>query len=60
MKKAKKILKEREYKEMILWCLEKNKNARKFYEKQGGILSGKRKFKIGDKYYSEVSYKYEL
>ena len=58
--KAKEILRKRGYKEAILWCLEENKNARNFYEKVGGRLYKKRLFKIGDTYYNEVSYKYNL
>ncbi len=58
--KAKEILKSRGYNEVILWCLKENKNGRNFYEKVGGKLDGERKFKIGNKYYDEVSYKYNL
>ena len=60
VKKAKEILKERGYKEMIIWCLKENRTGRNFYEKQEGVLDKERKFKIGDKYYDEVSYKYIL
>lgn len=35
LKKAMDILKERSYKEILIWCLEENKEARKFYEKMG-------------------------
>ena len=58
--KAFDILKERGYKEMIIWCLKENRAGRNFYEKQGGFLYKERKFKIGDKEYDEVSYKYKL
>ena len=58
--KAKEILKSRGYNEVILWCLKENKNGRNFYEKVEGKLDGERKFKIGNKYYDEVSYKYNL
>lgn len=58
--KAKEILKERGYEEVLLWCLEENKNARNFYEKVGGKLYKERLFKIGNIYYNEVSYKYNL
>ena len=60
VEKAKEILKERGYKEMIIWCLKENGAGRNFYEKQGGVLDKERKFKIGDKEYDEVSYKYKL
>ena len=58
--KAKEILKERGYKEAILWCLKENKNARNFYEKVGGRLYKERLSEIGNIYYDEVSYKYNL
>ena len=58
--KAKEIFRKRGYKEVILWCLKENRNGRNFYEKVGGKLYKERKFKIGDKYYDEVSYKYNL
>lgn len=45
---------------MILWCLEENYLSRKFYEKMGGKLGTKRKIKIGEKSYSEVSFIYNL
>lgn len=45
---------------MIIWCLKENRTGRNFYEKQGGVLNKERKFKIGDKDYDEVSYKYKL
>ena len=60
LEKAEEMLKNNGYKEMIIWCLQENKIGRNFYEKQGGILYKERKFKIGNKYYSEVSYKYKL
>ena len=58
--RAMEILKSRGYNEVILWCLKENRNGRNFYEKIGGKLYNERKFKIGDKYYDEVSYKYNL
>lgn len=60
IKRAKEILRKRGYKEVILWCLKENKNGRNFYEKVGGKLYKERLFKIGDIYYDEVSYKYNL
>ena len=45
---------------MILWCLEKNKNGRSFYEKMEGKLYNKRNIEIGNKEYGEVCYKYNL
>lgn len=59
-KKAMQILKDKGYKEVVIWCLKENKNARKFYEKIGGKLCNERKIAIGDKQYDEVCYKYNL
>lgn len=59
-KKAMQILKNKGYKEVVIWCLKENKNARKFYEKIGGKLCNERKITIGDKQYDEVCYKYNL
>ncbi len=60
LKETARILKKRGYKEMILWCLEKNKNGRSFYEKMEGKLYNKRNIEIGNKEYGEVCYKYNL
>lgn len=60
IKKAMEILKDRGYKEVIIWCLKENKNARIFYEKIGGELYKERDIEIGDKKYIEVCYKYNL
>lgn len=60
LKETARILKKRGYKEMILWCLEENKNGRSFYEKMGGKLYNKRNIEIGNKEYGEVCYKYDL
>lgn len=59
-KKAMQILKNKGYKEVVIWCLKENKNARKFYEKIEGKLCNERKITIGDKQYDEVCYKYNL
>ena len=45
---------------MVIWCLEENKNARKFYEKMGGKLYKTRNIEIGNKKYPEVCYKYDI
>lgn len=60
LKKTANILSKRGYKEMVIWCLEKNKNARKFYEKMGGKLYKTRNIEIGNKKYPEVCYKYDI
>ena len=54
-----KILKERGYKEVIIWCLKENIKARGFYEKIGGKLYKERYIEIGQKEYEEVSYIYK-
>ena len=60
VKEAMKILKERGYKEVIIWCLKENIKARGFYEKIGGKLYKERYIEIGQKVYKEVSYIYKL
>lgn len=54
-------LKNKNKNKMVIWCLEKNKNARKFYEKMGGkLLDGERFFEVEGKKYKEVGYIYGL
>lgn len=49
------------YNNMIIWCLEKNNNAREFYKKLGGIVvDEKQKFIFLDKQYEEVGYLFEI
>lgn len=46
---------------MIIWCLEKNKNARKFYEKIGGrLIDDEKYFEIEGREYKEVGYIYDI
>ena len=46
---------------MILWCLEKNENARKFYEKMGGkLVNDEKYFEIEGQKYKEVGYIYNI
>lgn len=46
---------------MIIWCLEKNENARKFYEKMGGKLITDEKFwEKDERRYREVGYVYDI
>ena len=60
LRKTADILSKRGYKGIVIWCLEKNKNARKFYEKMGGKLYKTRNIEIGNKKYPEVCYKYDI
>ena len=60
VKEAMKILKEKGYKEIVIWCLKENIQARGFYEKIGGKLYKERYIEIGQKVYKEVSYIYKL
>ena len=48
------------YDQILIWCLKENMNARKFYEKIGGVEYSQRKIKIGDKLYDEICYKYNV
>jgi len=41
---------------MLLWVLEENKNARRFYESLGGTLLGEESFELGGAKLSEVAY----
>lgn len=46
---------------MIIWCLEKNQNARKFYEKMGGkLIDDEKYFEVEGKRYKEVGYVYDI
>ena len=46
---------------MVIWCLEKNENARKFYEKMGGkLLPNKKYFEKEGKKYKEVGYIFNI
>ena len=54
-------LKNKNKTKMIIWCLEKNQNARKFYEKIGGNLTSNEKyFEKEGKKYKEVGYVYNI
>lgn len=45
---------------MIIWCLSDNKNAIKFYERFGGINVEIKNAKIGDEYYKEYGFYFDL
>ena len=46
---------------MVIWCLEKNENARKFYKKIGGkLLEDEKYFEVEGKKYKEVGYTYDI
>ncbi len=46
---------------LIIWCLEKNYNARKFYERLGGnLIKESKKFLFCNKEYNEVGYLYKI
>lgn len=45
---------------LCIWTLEANSLARRFYEKQGGILGGAKEVKIGDQLLPEVGYEFDL
>ena len=54
-------LKNKNKTKMVIWCLEKNQNARKFYEKMGGnLLSDEKYFEKEGKKYKEVGYVYNI
>lgn len=45
---------------MIVWCLSDNHNAIKFYENLGGINVEMKEAKIGDEYYKEYGFYFDL
>ena len=45
---------------MIVWCLSDNKNAIKFYEGLGGVNVETKDAKIGDEYYKEYGFYFDL
>lgn len=55
-----KELKSLDRKNMIVWCLSDNENAIKFYEKLGGKIVKTKEAKIGDKYYKEYGFYFQL
>ena len=56
-----KDLKAKNRTKMIIWCLEKNENARKFYEKMGGkLVNDEKYFEIEGQRYKEVGYIYNI
>ena len=56
-----KELKNKGKRKMILWCLEENENARKFYEKMGGkLVNDEKYFEIEGQKYKEVGYIYDI
>lgn len=54
-------LKNKNKNKMIIWCLEKNENGRKFYEKIGGkLITDEKYFEKDGKRYKEVGYIYNI
>lgn len=47
-------------KNMVVWCLSDNEKAIKFYEKLGGTVVKNKKAKIGDEYYEEYAFYFQL
>lgn len=47
-------------KNMVVWCLSNNENAIKFYKKLGGKIVKTKEAKIGDKYYTEYGFYFQL
>lgn len=45
---------------MIVWCLADNQRAIEFYTKHGGITVDYKKAKIGDEYYEEYGFLFDL
>ena len=54
-------LKSKGKKKMVVWCLEKNKLGRNFYEKTGGkLITPEKYFETEGKKYKEVGYLYNI
>ena len=47
-------------KNMVVWCLSENENAIKFYEKLGGKIVKTKKAKIGNEFYEEYAFYFQL
>ena len=47
-------------KNMVVWCLSDNENAIKFYKKLGGKIVKTKDAKIGNKYYKEYGFYFQL
>ena len=55
------IFKKQKKNKMVIWCLEENLNARKFYEKMGGkLIENQKYFEKDEGKYKEVGYVYTL
>lgn len=54
------LLKEEKRKNMIIWCLKENDNAIKFYERMGCKNVETKIVKIGNSYYEEYGFYYDL
>ena len=50
----------KEKSKMILWCLKDNESSKKFYAKMGGKIIHERSIQIGDKFYQEVCFLYDI
>lgn len=58
---VKEDLKNKNRKKMIIWCLQENINARKFYEKIGGkLIQDEKYFEKDEKRYKEVGYIFDI
>ena len=60
LQEAKRYFKESGRKRMIIWCLKKNAESRKFYEKTGGREFRTGSHNWGGKEYDMISYLYDL
>lgn len=59
-KETAKLLYEQNNKSMILWCFKNNENAKAFYVSLGGKEIAEKTVKIGDDYYEEVCFYFNL
>ena len=55
-----KEFKNKNKKNMIIWCLEDNKKAIGFYKRMGGEIIAKKDIEIGNEKYKEIAFLYKI
>ena len=58
--RCREVLVERGFETFIVWVLVDNHRARRFYEGEGGKMTGEKTVTIGEKQYNEYSYEFKL
>lgn len=60
LKETAKLLHEENKHSMIIWCFKDNIKAQNFYKDLGGNIVEEKRVKIGEKYYDEVGFYFDL